>query len=93
MSYEIKFTSQFEKDLKLAQRQHRDLDKLFETVKILASNSSLDASYSDHSLEGKYKGTRECHIEPDWLLIYEIDKKILSLVLYRLGTHSELFKR
>ena len=93
MSYEIKFTSQFEKDLKLAQRQHRDLDKLFETVKILASNSSLDASYSDHSLEGKYKGTRACHIEPDWLLIYEIDKKILSLVLYRLGTHSELFKR
>lgn len=75
MSYEIKFTSQFEKDLKRAQRQHKDLDKLFETVKILASNSSLDASYSDHSLEGKYKGTRECHIEPDWLLICEIDKR------------------
>ncbi len=53
MSYEIKFTSQFEKDLKLAQRQHRDLDKLFETVKIFASNSSLDASYSNRSLEGK----------------------------------------
>ena len=56
MSYEIKFTSQFEKDLKLAQRQHGDLDKLFETVKILASNSSLDASYSDHSLEASIKG-------------------------------------
>lgn len=59
MNYEIKFTSQFEKDLKLAKRQHRDLGKLFETVEILASNSSLDASYSDHSLDGKYKGMRE----------------------------------
>jgi len=47
----------------------------------------------DHDLSAKYKGTRECHIEPDWLLVYEIQNDVLVLILYRLGTHSELFKK
>jgi len=93
MKYEVKFTSQFKKDLKLAKKQNKDLDKLFEVVNILADGGTLDAKYRDHDLSSDYKGTRECHIEPDWLLVYEIKDEVLVLMLYRLGTHSELFKK
>ena len=93
MKYEVKFTNQFKKDLKLAKKQNKNLDKLFEVVNILADGRTLDACYHDHELSGKYKGTRECHIEPDWLLVYEIRNEVLVLILYRLGTHSELFKK
>jgi len=93
MKYEVKFTNQFKKDLKLAKRQNKNLDKLFEVVSILADGGTLDARYRDHDLSGNYKGARECHIEPDCLLIYEIRDEILVLMLYRLGTHSELFKK
>lgn len=93
MKYAVKFTNQFKKDLKLAKKQNKDLDKLFEVVNFLASGGTLDASYRDHDLSGNYKGTRECHIEPDWLLVYEIRDEVLVLMLYRLGTHSELFKK
>ena len=93
MKYEVKFTSQFKKDLKLAEKQHKNLDKLFEVVSTLAEGNTLEAKYRDHDLSGNYKGTRECHIEPDWLLIYEIHNNILVLMLSRLGSHSELFKK
>lgn len=93
MKYEIKFTNQFKKDLKLAKKQNKDLDKLFEVVNILADGGTLDARYRDHDLSGNYKGTRECHIESDWLLVYEIRDEVLVLMLYRLGTHSELFRK
>ena len=93
MKYEVKFTSQFKKDLKLAQKQNKELDKLFEVVNILADGGTLDAKYRDHDLSGDYKGTRECHIEPDWLLVYEIRDEVLVLMLYRLGTHSALFRK
>lgn len=93
MKYEVKFTNQFKKDLKLAKKQNKDLNKLFEVVNILADGGTLDARYRDHDLSGNYKGTRECHIEPDWLLVYEIRDEVLVLMLYRLGTHSELFKK
>ena len=87
MKYEIKFTTQFKKDLKLAKKQNRNLDKLFEVINILADGGTLDARYRDHDLSGIYRGTRECHIEPDWLLVYEIRDEVLVLMLYRLGTH------
>lgn len=93
MKYEVKFTNQFKKDLKLAKKQNKELDKLFEVVNILASGGTLDAKYRDHDLSGNYKGTRECHIEPDWILVYEIRDEVLVLMLYRLGTHSKLFKK
>ena len=93
MKYEIKFTTQFKKDLKLAKKQMKDLDKLFEVVEVLANGGTLDVKYHDHDLSGNYTGTRECHIEPDWLLVYEIREKVLVLMLNRLGTHSELFKK
>lgn len=93
MKCSIQFTNQFKKDLKLAKKQGKDLDKLFEVINILADEEKLDTKFKDHDLSGNYKGTRECHIEPDWLLIYEIDNNALILMLYRLGTHSELFKK
>ena len=93
MKYEVKFTSQFKKDLKLAKKQRKNLDKLFEVIGILSNGNPLGAKYHDHELTGNYKGTRECHIEPDWLLIYELRDDVLVLMLYRLGSHSELFKK
>ena len=93
MKYEVKFTNQFKKDFKLAKKQNKDLNKLFDVVNILAEGGILEAKYRDHDLSSKYKGTRECHIEPDWLLVYEIQNDVLVLILYRLGTHSELFKK
>jgi mRNA interferase YafQ len=93
MKYEVKFTNQFKKDLKLAKKQNKDLDKLFDVVNILADGGTLDARYRDHDLSGNFSGTWECHIEPDWLLVYEIQGDVLVLMLYRLGTHSELFKK
>ena len=93
MKYEVKFTTQFKKDLKLAKKQNKDIEKLFEVVELLANGEKLDFKYKDHDLSGNYKGTRECHIEPDWLLVYEYQNDILVLMLYRLGSHSELFKK
>ena len=93
MKYEVKFTAQFKKDIKRAERQHQNLHKLFEVIDLLAQGKRLTAKYRDHELSGKYKGTKECHIEPDWLLVYEYRNDVLVLVLYRLGSHSELFKK
>lgn len=93
MRYTIQFTNQFKRDLKLAKRQNKQLDKLFEVVDILANGENLDPKYRDHVLSGKYKGSRECHIEPDWLLVYEILGDVLVLMLNRLGTHSEVFRK
>lgn len=93
MKYDIQFTTQFKKDLKLAKKQNRNLDKLFEVIEVLAGGGILEPKFRDHSLTGRYKGTRECHIEPDWLLIYEICDDVLVLMIYRAGTHSELFKK
>lgn len=93
MKYRIKFTSQFKKDIKLAKKQNKDLNKLFDVVNTLASGKPLDDKYKDHSLLGKYRQNRECHIEPDWILMYEINEEYLVLVLNRLETHADLFKK
>ena len=77
----------------LSSQKNKDLGKLFEVIDILANGETLDAKYKDHSLTGNYRETRECHIEPDWLLIYEIRGDVLVLMHYRLGSHSELFKK
>ena len=92
MKHEVRFTNQFKKDIKLAKKQGKDIDKLFDVIGILANGETLGEKYRDHDLSGNFKGCRECHIEPDWLLIYEIDNNVLVLVLNRVGSHSELFK-
>ena len=92
MKYQIKFTSQFKKDLKKAKKQGRDIDKLFEVINSLAQGAQLPNKYRDHQLSGNYKDCRECHIEPDWLLIYQVIDNVLVLSLIRIGSHADLFK-
>lgn len=75
MAYKVKFTGQFKKDLKLAKKQGKDLDKLFNVIEILEKGEKLEKKYKDHSLSGEYKETRECHIEP------EIMNDVLILML------------
>ena len=77
MKYEVKFTAQFKKDLKKAKKQHKDLEHLYDVIEQLADGKILDEKYRDHELIGEYKGTRECHIGPDWLLVYEIRRRYL----------------
>lgn len=91
MKYEVRFTGQFKRDLKLAKKQGKDIDKLFEVISTIAEGKKLDSKYRDHNLSGDYAGCRECHVEPDWLLIYEVMDNVLVLMVYRVGTHSELF--
>ena len=91
MKYSIKFTNQFKRDLKLAKKQSKDIDKLFEIIEILADGNQLPAKYRDHELTGNYKDTRECHIEPDWLLIYRVEDDRLIIVATETGTHADLF--
>ena len=92
MKYEVRFTNQFKKDLKLSKKQGKDIEKLFEIVDRLSNGETLEEKYRDHTLTGEYKGCRECHIEPDWLLVYEIFNDVLVLLLNRVGTHAELFR-
>ena len=89
MKYEVKFTTQFKKDLKLAKKQGKDIEKLFEVIEKLANGEVLDEKYRDHDLTGNYKGCRECHVESDWLLVYEVADDILVLMLYRLNNHKK----
>ena len=87
----IAFTHQFLKDLKRIGRRGLPKRELDEVVLKLAQGQSLPPKYKDHLLKGDQAGYRECHIRPDWLLIYRIDRQILTLVLVRTGTHSDLF--
>ncbi len=91
MKYEVRFTSQFKKDLKLAKKQNKDTAELYSVIEKLANDITLESKYKDHNLTGNYASYRECHIDPDWLLIYRKENDILVLLLYRLGSHSELF--
>lgn len=91
MKYEIERTPTFKKDFKLDQKQGLDLNKLKEIIILLANGELLPPKNKDHQLKGNYKGHRECHIEPDWLLIYKIQDDMLILTLVRTGSHSKLF--
>ena len=91
MMYKIRPTSRFQKDLKRLRKRGYDMDLLTGVLKQLAAGQALAPSYRDHPLVGDYSGCRECHISPDWLLIYEIDGGELFLYLTRTGTHSDLF--
>jgi len=90
MKYEIERTPQFKKDYKLAEKQGLDLNKLKEVITLLANGDPLPPKNKDHQLKGNFKGYRECHIEPDWLLIYKIQDDMLILTLVRTGSHSKL---
>ena len=87
--YNIKPTSKFQKDLKRVYRRGYDISLLSEIIKKLAAGENLPPKNKDHALTGNYSGCRECHITPDWLLIYQQTET--ELLLYRTGTHSDLF--
>lgn len=89
----IEFTNQFKRDFKLAVKRGCNPKKLEEVVEILAKEQLLPEKYKDHALinSRNYQDVRECHIEPDWLLVYKIFNKSLILKLIRTGTHSDLF--
>lgn len=87
----IASSNQFKKDLKLAYKRGLKIDRLKSVVDTLSSKNTLEPRYRDHELTGIYKGFRECHIEPDWLLIYRIEEDALKLFLLRTGSHSDLF--
>lgn len=84
-------TTQFRKDIKRMKKRNSDMGKLQIILNKLINEEPLEASYRDHPLVGNYIGFRECHIEPDWLLIYFIDKDQLILTVSRTGSHSDLF--
>lgn len=88
---DIAWTNQFKKDYKLAIKRHLNIDLLDEIVRKLAGCESLPEKNKDHPLTGDWIGHRECHIQPDWLLIYRIEDDLLVLTLSRTGTHSDLF--
>jgi len=89
--YTVKPTTRFQKDVKLVEKRGYKIDLLTVVIKKLAAGEVLDARYKDHALKGRYTNCRECHITPDWLLIYEIAHDELLLYLTRTGTHSDLF--
>ena len=91
MYYELMLTRKFKKSLKLAKKRGLDLNLLEKLITSLQNNISLEEKFRDHELRGKYKGFRECHIAPDWLLIYMKEEDILVLTLIDTGTHSDLF--
>ena len=91
MRYKVVMSSRFSKDLKIIARRGYDLNKVKFVIEELANGKTLDPKYKDHQLQGNYIGKRECHILPDWLLIYEICDNELLLYLARTGSHSDLF--
>ncbi len=88
---DIVATNRFNKDLKLAIKRGYNVSLLESVVDKIASGENLEAKYRDHFLTGDYNGFKECHITPDWLLIYQVKENELILILSRTGTHSDLF--
>ena len=89
--YSIEFSNRYKKSYKLAVKRGLDVSLLNKVIKTLAEGKKLDAKYQDHGLKGNLYGFRECHIQPDWLLIYGKNEDTLILTAVRTGTHSDLF--
>lgn len=91
MKYKIASTGKFKRDLKQAIKRNLNIEALHEIVDLLAEGKPLPERNKDHSLTGNWGGHRECHIAPDWLLIYRVENDVLVLTLTRTGTHSDLY--
>ena len=92
MRYDLVLSTRFKKSLKLAQKRGLYISLLESVVEDLLNGFPLNEKYRDHALKGNWNGFRECHIQPDWLLIYLIEDDILTLTLVDTGTHSDLFQ-
>lgn len=91
--YQVKFTTAYKKAYKLMKKRGLDISLLDEVVGLLRQGKQLEERYRDHGLTGDLAGFRECHIKPDWLLIYLIENDILTLTLIDTGSHSDLFRK
>ncbi len=91
--YSLVVTAQFRKDYRLAKKRGLNMEALAKVVTLLARGEALPEKHRDHSLTGNWLGHRECHILPDWLLIYRMEENLLILTLTRTGTHSDLLDR
>lgn len=91
MKRDIVWTTQFKKDYKLALKRHLEIERLDDIIRCLSRGETLPEKSKDHALTGTWVGHRECHILPDWLLVYRIEDDVLVLTLARTGTHSDLF--
>ena len=91
MKYDLIMTTKFKKSLKLAKKRGLNIKLLESIVNDLQNDRILDKKYKDHELKGNYKGFRECHIQPNWLLIYLKENEVLTLTLVDTGSHSDLF--
>lgn len=89
--YKIAYTNRMKKDAKLMKKRGKDMGKLVNILSLLASGDPLPAQYKDHALTGNLHDFRECHIEPDWLLMYQIYEDILILSATATGSHADLF--
>jgi len=88
--YTLKFTSQFKKSYKLMVKRGKDITLLDNVIEKIQKGEKLEQKYKDHALSGAYRGFRECHIQPDWLLIYFIENRVMTLTLVNTGSHSDL---
>ena len=88
---DVSYTSKFKKDVRRMRKQGKDLAKLDELILMLRRGETLPSKMRDHYLSGSYFGHRECHIEPDWLLIYRVELDVLTLTAVRTGTHADFF--
>lgn len=91
--YRVKFTTTYKKSYKLMKKRGLDLSALDEVVDLLRRGIRLDERYKDHGLTGNFAGFRECHIKPDWLLVYLVEDDVLTLTLVDTGSHSDIFKK
>jgi mRNA interferase YafQ len=91
--YDLDMTVKFKRDIKKAKKRGLDIHILYELVDKLLNGEQLPEKNHDHLLSGEYEGLRECHIQPDWLLIYDRAESIKLITLQRTGTHSDLFKK
>ena len=89
--YKLRFTNRIQRNIKLMKKRGKDLEKLKTVLNLLQQGIELPAKYKDHALTGNYIGCRECHIEPDWLLVYEIINEEFIILLLTTGSHSDLF--
>ena len=87
----VRFSAKFKKDFKVIVKRGYDTSLFEEVVMMLRKEEQLPEKYADHALKGEYMGHRECHITPDWLLIYKVEEDTITLSLTRTGTHSDLF--
>lgn len=88
---EVFYSNQFKKDYKMAVKRHCDIEELFKVIELLKNQQPLPPEKRDHALTGDYSGYRECHVHPDFLLVYKVVDSQLQLYLYRTGTHADLF--